>query len=71
MSMSNEGGSSDLACFLTSVFIVSGFGLMGVFAHAEIISVAAMIMAIFSGLCVYTTIVAYIHLFARGDDSLF
>ena len=70
LSMDSDGGS-DLGYFLTSCFIVSGFGLVGVMAHVNVIQVPAMVLSLLSGLCVYGTIVGYIHYFSQSSDSIY
>lgn len=59
---------TDVGNFLTSIFIISGFGFSVVFFHAEMITQAAMIMSIIGGLMVYGTILAYSYLFSQSDE---
>ncbi|KAI9483226.1 MAG: vacuolar protein sorting 55 [Benjaminiella poitrasii] len=64
-----NSGIIDAGHFITGIFIVTGFCLPFVLAHAEVITVPAMIMSIAGGLLVYGTIIAYTHFFAHQDDS--
>ncbi|RCH90703.1 Vacuolar protein sorting-associated protein 55, partial [Rhizopus stolonifer] len=58
--------------FITGIFIVSGFCLPFVLAHAEVITTPAMIMSTLGGALVYGTIVAYAHFFAdQGYDDYY
>ncbi|KAI7904009.1 vacuolar protein sorting 55 [Cokeromyces recurvatus] len=64
-----NSGIIDAGHFITGIFIVTGFCLPLVLAHAEVITVPAMIMSIAGGLLVYGTIITYTHFFAHQDDS--
>ncbi|KAJ1985001.1 Vacuolar protein sorting-associated protein 55 [Dimargaris cristalligena] len=61
-------GPADIGRFITSMFIVSGFGLPLVLAHAEVITHAAMVMSISGGLLVYGSIISYIYMFSERDE---
>ncbi|KAI8390104.1 vacuolar protein sorting 55 [Blakeslea trispora] len=64
-----NSGIIDAGHFMTGMLMVTGFCLPFVLAHAEVITVAAMIMSISGGILVYGTIIAYTHFFAhQGDD---
>ncbi|RCH96623.1 Vacuolar protein sorting-associated protein 55, partial [Rhizopus stolonifer] len=64
-----NSGIIDAGHFITGMFIVTGFCLPFVLAHAEVITVPAMMMSISGGVLVYGTIIAYTHFFAhQGDD---
>ncbi|KAG1047659.1 hypothetical protein G6F46_008961 [Rhizopus delemar] len=65
----SSSGIIDAGHFITGIFIVSGFCLPSVLAHADVITVPAMIMSISGGVLVYGTIIAYTHFFAnQGYD---
>ncbi|KAG2234504.1 hypothetical protein INT48_004883 [Thamnidium elegans] len=64
-----NGGALDAGHFITGMFIVTGFCLPFVLAHAEVITVPAMIMSIAGGVLVYGTIIAYTHFFAHQGDE--
>ncbi|KAI8990206.1 vacuolar protein sorting 55 [Pilobolus umbonatus] len=59
-----NSGVFDAGHFITGMFIVSGFCLPFVLAHAEVITVPAMIMSVAGGILVYGTIISYIHFFS-------
>ncbi|KAJ2001895.1 Vacuolar protein sorting-associated protein 55 [Coemansia thaxteri] len=59
---------ADLGRFLTSVLIVSGFGLPVVLAHSGIITAAAMAMSVCGGVLVYGTIIVYGAMFQNQRD---
>ncbi|KAJ2097297.1 Vacuolar protein sorting-associated protein 55, partial [Coemansia sp. S142-1] len=59
---------ADFGRFLTSILVVSGFGLPLVLAHSGIIAVPAMVMSIGGGLLVYGTIIVYSTLFRAQSD---
>ncbi|KAJ2686609.1 Vacuolar protein sorting-associated protein 55 [Coemansia spiralis] len=59
---------ADFGRFLTSILIVSGFGLPLVLAHSGIITTAAMLMSVGGGLLVYGTIIVYSTLFRAQSD---
>lgn len=67
----SSSGFQDAGRFLTSIFIVTGFGLPLVLAHAGTIGIPAMILSIAGGLLVYGTIIAYSRLFASDGDPGF
>ncbi|KAJ1975930.1 Vacuolar protein sorting-associated protein 55 [Dimargaris xerosporica] len=52
----------DTGRFITSMFIVSGF------AHAEVITMSAMIMSVCGGLLVYGSIITYLYIFANREE---
>ncbi|KAG1110982.1 hypothetical protein G6F42_015166 [Rhizopus arrhizus] len=64
-----NSGVIDAGHFITGMFIVTGFCLPFVLAHAEVITVPAMIMSIAGGVLVYGTIIAYTHFFAHQGDE--
>ncbi|KAI8336266.1 vacuolar protein sorting 55 [Chlamydoabsidia padenii] len=64
-----NSGVVDAGHFITGMFIVTGFCLPFVLAHAEVITVPAMIMSICGGVLVYGTIIAYTHFFSQQDDD--
>ncbi|KAJ1956969.1 Vacuolar protein sorting-associated protein 55 [Dispira parvispora] len=64
----STGGAADVGRFITAIFIVSGFGLPLVLAHADIITHAAMVMSVCGGLLVYGTIIVYLYIFGRQDE---
>ncbi|GAB5587554.1 Vacuolar protein sorting-associated protein 55 [Umbelopsis nana] len=64
-----HSGAIDAGEFITGIFIVTGFCLPLVLAHAEVITIPAMVMSIIGGILVYGTIIAYTHFFANeGED---
>ncbi|ORY98351.1 vacuolar protein sorting 55 [Absidia repens] len=64
-----NSGVVDAGHFITGIFIVTGFCLPFVLAHAEVITVPAMVMSICGGVLVYGTIIAYTHFFSQQDDD--
>ncbi|KAL0087880.1 vacuolar protein sorting 55-domain-containing protein [Phycomyces blakesleeanus] len=52
----NSSSFTDAGRFITGILIVTGFCLPFVLAHAEVITVPAMIMSIIGGVLVYGTI---------------
>ncbi|KAG2201507.1 hypothetical protein INT46_007780 [Mucor plumbeus] len=64
-----NSGVIDAGHFITGMFIVTGFCLPFVLAHAEVITVPAMVMSISGGVLVYGTIIAYTHFFAHQGDE--
>ncbi|KAL0074083.1 vacuolar protein sorting 55, partial [Phycomyces blakesleeanus] len=64
----NSSSFTDAGRFITGILIVTGFCLPFVLAHAEVITVPAMIMSIIGGVLVYGTIIAYTHFFSREQD---
>ncbi|EPT06163.1 hypothetical protein FOMPIDRAFT_1034107 [Fomitopsis schrenkii] len=60
----------DLARFITSIFVVTGFAFSLVLAHSEVIRPGACAMSIIGGGLVYGTILAYSAAF-RQEDSEF
>ncbi|KAI7879256.1 hypothetical protein K492DRAFT_208394 [Lichtheimia hyalospora FSU 10163] len=64
-----NSGIIDAGHFITGMFIVTGFCLPLVLAHAEVITIPAMVMSIAGGILVYGTIITYTHFFAdQGDE---
>ncbi|KAJ2353690.1 Vacuolar protein sorting-associated protein 55 [Coemansia erecta] len=59
---------ADFGRFLTSMLVVSGFGLPVVLSHAGIITSMAMFMSISGGVLVYGTIIVYSTLFREQSD---
>ncbi|ORX48754.1 vacuolar protein sorting 55, partial [Hesseltinella vesiculosa] len=64
-----NSGVVDAGHFVTGMFIVTGFCLPFVLAHAEVITVPAMIMSICGGILVYGTIITYSHFFSLQDED--
>ncbi|KAI9253850.1 vacuolar protein sorting 55 [Phascolomyces articulosus] len=64
-----NSGVVDAGHFITGMFIVTGFCLPFVLAHAEVITIPAMIMSICGGILVYGTIITYTHFFADQSDD--
>ncbi|KAI8898172.1 vacuolar protein sorting 55 [Globomyces pollinis-pini] len=62
-------GVLETGYFLTSFFIVSGFGLPLVLHHANILTQHATILSLIGGLLIYTTILGYIHFFTEREQS--
>ncbi|KAL1923166.1 uncharacterized protein VTP21DRAFT_9542 [Calcarisporiella thermophila] len=69
MSDESNTGLLDLGRFLTGILVMTGFSLPFVLAHAEVISIPAMIMSIGGGILVYTTIITYGKFFAQEEDE--
>ncbi|KAJ1958378.1 Vacuolar protein sorting-associated protein 55 [Dipsacomyces acuminosporus] len=59
---------ADVGRFLTSILVISGFGLPIVLAHSGIITFSAMLMSITGGILVYGTIIVYSTLFRSQPD---
>ncbi|KAJ2719255.1 Vacuolar protein sorting-associated protein 55 [Coemansia sp. Benny D115] len=59
---------ADFGRFLTSILVVSGFGLPVVLAHSGIITTAAMTMSVVGGILVYGTIIVYSTLFRSRQE---
>ncbi|KAI8913543.1 vacuolar protein sorting 55 [Gorgonomyces haynaldii] len=65
----DEGrGILETGYFITSFFIVSGFGLPLVLNHSKLITDHAMILSLVGGLLIYATIVMYMRVFGRRQD---
>ncbi|KAJ1910381.1 Vacuolar protein sorting-associated protein 55 [Tieghemiomyces parasiticus] len=64
----SSSGAADIGRFITSMFIISGFGLPLVLAHADVITHAAMVMSIAGGLLVYGSIIVYIYVFSDREE---
>ncbi|KZV62839.1 vacuolar protein sorting 55 [Peniophora sp. CONT] len=62
-------GPADLGRFITSIFVVTGFALPLVLAHAEVITPGASVMSIIGGGLVYGTILAYTATFRQESDE--
>ncbi|KAI8806754.1 vacuolar protein sorting 55 [Cladochytrium replicatum] len=62
-------GILETGYFLTSFFVVSGFGLPLVLAHADKITVPAMVMSFLGGVMIYGTIMGYVHFFVTQDEA--
>ncbi|KXS17823.1 vacuolar protein sorting 55 [Gonapodya prolifera JEL478] len=62
-------GLLETGYFITAIFVVSGFGLPLVLAHAQVITVPAMLLSFFGGLLVYATILGYTHNFAQPVEG--
>lgn len=61
-------GSAGAGNFLTSVLVVSGFGIPIVLTHVNLINGAALAMTIIGGLIIYGSVVFYIKKFHNSDD---
>jgi hypothetical protein len=59
----------DLGRFITSIVVVTGFGLPLILQHAEIIKPAASYMSIIGGALVYGTILAYSAVFKQDSEE--
>ncbi|TPX39017.1 hypothetical protein SeMB42_g06514 [Synchytrium endobioticum] len=58
--------------FATSLLVISGFSLPIVLNHAEKIIFPAMMLSVFGGILIYSTILGYIAFFIDiGDDDYF
>ncbi|KAJ3246022.1 Vacuolar protein sorting-associated protein 55 [Chytriomyces hyalinus] len=64
-------GVLETGYFMTSVLVVSGFGLPLVLAHSELITMTAMYLSLTGGLMIYFTILGYIKFFVTVDDASF
>jgi hypothetical protein len=63
-------GVMEIGYFMTSCFIVSGFGLPFVLNHASIITDHAMYLSLVGGGLIYITILGYMYFFTeRVDDG--
>ncbi len=54
---------------MTSVFVVSGFGMPMVLNHAKIITDHAMIMSLIGGMLIYLTILGYLYFFSESREE--
>jgi hypothetical protein len=63
----------DAGYFMTGILVISGFALPTVLAHLEIMSTAALLMALAGGLIVYGSILLYVHCFygRQSEDDAF
>jgi len=61
----------DMGFFLTGTLVVSGFGILVVLAHSEVIQIGAMFLALGGGLIIYATIIVFIHFFWKKKDDMF
>ncbi|KAI9243638.1 vacuolar protein sorting 55 [Sporodiniella umbellata] len=67
-----NSGIMDAGHFVTGMLVVSGFSLPFILAHAEVITIPAMLMSISGGVLVYGTIIVYAHFFAQqGYEEYF
>eukprot|EP01097_Dermamoeba_algensis_P002254 TRINITY_DN18_c0_g1_i4.p1 TRINITY_DN18_c0_g1~~TRINITY_DN18_c0_g1_i4.p1 ORF type:complete len:135 (+),score=31.58 TRINITY_DN18_c0_g1_i4:77-481(+) len=66
---SGSNGWRDTSQFLTGFFIFSGFGIIGVLAHSQVIVLEALLIAGAGGLVVYTSIIVYVHFFHGKYDQ--
>ncbi|KAI9007782.1 vacuolar protein sorting 55 [Hyaloraphidium curvatum] len=69
MGADENRGLEETGYFLTSIFVVSGFGLPVVLAHAQIITFTAMILSFVGGVMVYSTILGYMHFFVEPPEQ--
>ncbi|KAI9141952.1 vacuolar protein sorting 55 [Paraphysoderma sedebokerense] len=65
----NNSGLKDIGYFITSFFIVTGFGLPMVLAHAHVIAPEAATMSIIGGMLVYITVIVYTKVFSGESES--
>jgi hypothetical protein len=56
-------GVLETGYFITSFFVISGFGLPLVLYHAGLIEFAAMLLSLCGGLLIYGTVIGYKHFF--------
>ncbi|TPX65489.1 hypothetical protein SpCBS45565_g05137 [Spizellomyces sp. 'palustris'] len=68
---SDHRGILEAGYFITAFFVVSGFGLPVVLAHANKIAFEAMILSFTGGLLVYGTILGYVHFFVTVEEPYF
>ncbi|KAJ9068732.1 Vacuolar protein sorting-associated protein 55 [Entomophthora muscae] len=68
LSDSSNSGFADAGRFLTSVFMVSGFGLPVVFSHAKLIETSAAILSTFGGVLIYSSVLLYGYFFAVEEE---
>ncbi|KAI8611295.1 vacuolar protein sorting 55 [Chytriomyces sp. MP71] len=64
-------GVLEAGYFITSLLVVSGFGLPLVLAHSELITSTAMYLSLAGGLLIYFTILGYLKFFVTVDDGAF
>merc|ERR1712093_533178 len=62
-------GAVDFGHFLTAIFVVTGFALPLVLAHASVLHPIAAYMSIAGGALVYTTIIVYSRFFSAANDT--
>ncbi|KAI9346927.1 vacuolar protein sorting 55 superfamily [Obelidium mucronatum] len=67
----DNNGILETGYFLTSVFVVSGFGLPLTLAHSGLITTMAMYLSLSGGLLIYFTILGYLKFFVTVDDGAF
>ncbi|CAF2856043.1 unnamed protein product [Rotaria sp. Silwood2] len=68
-SMRDSSPCTDLMWFITSVIVVSAFGLPAVMYHATVIQVGSMAFIMSANVVIFTTITIYFMSFG-SDDSL-
>jgi hypothetical protein len=61
-------GFQDVGKFLTSVFVVSGFGLPIVLNHAGTIQFWSAFLSISGGALIYSSIIAYSYFFQLDEQ---
>ncbi|KAI9243874.1 vacuolar protein sorting 55-domain-containing protein [Sporodiniella umbellata] len=66
-----NSGIVDTGHFITGLCVVSGFCFPFVLAHAQVITVAAMIMSTLGGVLIYGTIIVYAHFFADQTEDYY
>ncbi|RPA87522.1 vacuolar protein sorting 55 [Ascobolus immersus RN42] len=64
----NGGGIVDFGRFMTGFLVVMGVALPVLFAHCQLITVAAMFMSIIGGLLIYGTIISFTMFFQEETD---
>jgi|SaaInlStandDraft_5_1057022.scaffolds.fasta_scaffold106738_2 hypothetical protein len=62
-------GLINIGYFLTSVLIVSGFGMLAVMAHIGVINVWAFLLTGFGGLVIYVSELFAVHFFKSETDD--
>lgn len=58
----------EVGVFLSTTFVLAGFGMPMVLAHAEVITVGAMLLTLMGNLLVYGSMIAYAIVFKEEGD---
>ena len=61
----------EVGYFITSFFVVSGFGLPLVLYHGNLIEFGAMMLSLSGGVMIYGTVVGYIKYFAITNQDFY
>lgn len=61
----------EIGYFITSFFVVSGFGLPLVLYHGNLIEFGAMMLSLGGGVMIYGTVVGYIKYFTISNQELY